>query len=165
MRERRRRTTTGWLLAALTLGGLLLLPTGPAAASCAADAGPEGSDVIFVGTVETERRGYTRFAVDEVWAGPDLAPEVWVLTGQEEPPWPLSLFSAVSGSVDADLLEGEQYVIGASSSFATSACSIGDLETARAPADVRQPVEGGDPGADPPIGPVGQTLWVGGAVA
>ena len=130
-----------------------MLPTGPAAASCAADSGPEGSDVIFVGTVENERRGYTRFAVDEVWAGPDLAPEVWVLTGQEQPPWPLSLFSAVSSSVDADLLEGEPYVIGASRSFSTSACSIGDVETARAPADVRQPVEDGDPGADPPIGP------------
>lgn len=76
-----------------------------------------------------------------------------MLTGQEQPPWPLSLFSAVSSSDDADLVEGEQYVIGASRSFSTSACSIGNVGTARAPADVRRPVEDGDPGADPPIGP------------
>ena len=99
----------------------LLVPVSPATASCAEDAGPQGSPVIFVGTAGEERRGYTRFEVGEVWAGPDLAPEVWVLSGQKQAPWPLSLVTGVSSSADAQFDDGEQYVVGASRSFSTSA--------------------------------------------
>ncbi len=103
------------LLALVVL--MLALPGAPAHASCAEGAGPAGSPVIFVGTAREERRGFTRFDVREVWAGPDLAPSVWVLSGQEQPPWPLWMFQAVGSSVDADFLPGEQWVVGATESF------------------------------------------------
>ena len=152
----------GLIAAALAVG--LLTPAHPAAASCAADAGPDGAPVIFVGTAEENRRGYTRFAVQEVWAGPDLAPEVWVLGGQEQPPWPLSLLSGVGSSTDADFVEGDEYVVGASREFTTSVCSITTVDGVVNHPDAREPVEDGDAGADPPLGPLGQTLWVVGAV-
>jgi len=53
---------------------LILGAPAPAVASCAQDSGPGGSDIVFVGTAQEERRGFTRLAVDEVWLGPDLAP-------------------------------------------------------------------------------------------
>ncbi len=146
------------LVAAGLLGGLLL-PMSPAAASCAGDAGPDGAPVIFVGTAEADRRGYTRFEVDEVWAGPDLAPEVWVLSGQKQAPWPLSLVTGVSSSVDAQFDHGEQYVVGASRSFATNACSFDSADGVASPADAREPVEHGLTGADPPVGVLGLSLW------
>ncbi|HEU4812136.1 MAG TPA: hypothetical protein VFT00_08330 [Nocardioides sp.] len=128
----------------------------PAYASCAADSGPEGSPVVFVGTAQEERRGFTRFEVEEVWAGPDLADEVWVLSGQEQPPFPLNMFSAVSSSVDAEFIDGDRYVVGASDDFRTGACSVSeataDLDSLR-PDDARSPVDGGATGADPPLGP------------
>lgn len=149
----------GRLLGLLTL---VLLPLalvgapGPAYASCAADSGPEGSPVVFVGTAQEERRGFTRFEVEEVWAGPDLADEVWVLSGQEQPPFPLNMFSAVASSNDAEFLDGERYVVGASADFRTGACSVSeataDLDSLR-PDDARDPVDGGSTGADPPLGP------------
>ena len=154
------------LVAAMFLGALLL-PLQPAAASCAEDAGPEGSPIIFVGTAETERGGYTRFAVDEVRVGPDLAPEVWVRSGQDQPTWPLNFLSAVgsSSSADADFTDGEQYVVGASRSFDTSACIISEADGRTTSTSAREPVDGGATGADPPIGPLGQTLWVTGVLA
>jgi hypothetical protein len=140
---------------------LVLLPAGPAAASCASDSGPSGSAVVFVGTSEEHRRGYTRMQVHEVWYGPDLADEVWVLSGQEQAPWPLSLFASVSSSVDADLPAGSTFVVGASDEFRTSACSVWSYDAdeprvARLRPDVtRSPRSGGAEGADPPVdGPV-----------
>lgn len=121
--------------------------------------------MIFLGTAREERRGYTRFAVEEVWAGPDLAPEVWLLSGQEQPRWPLNLFLAVSSSADADFVDGEKYVVGASRSFSTSVCSTTEAGTIEPPADVRAPVDDGSAGADPPIGPLGQGAWLAGVVA
>lgn len=70
----------------------------PAHASCAEGSGPEGAPVVFVGTAEVNRRGYTRLAVVEVWHGPDLAPNVWVLSGQEQPSLPLNLVQVVASS-------------------------------------------------------------------
>jgi hypothetical protein len=141
------------LLIALPLA-LVTVPA-PAYASCAADSGPEGSPVVFVGTAQEERRGFTRFEVEEVWAGPDLAEQVWVLSGQEQPPFPLNMFSAVASSVDADFVDGERYVVGASDDFSTGACSVSeataDLDSLR-PDDARPPVDGGSTGADPPVG-------------
>lgn len=152
------------LVVAVAVSGMLL-PVQPAVASCAAGAGPDGAPVVFVGTAESERRGYTRFAVEEVWAGPDLAPEVWVLSGQEQPTWPLSLLSGVGSSTDADFFSGERYVVGASRSFTTDACSVTEVGARARHVSARQPVEDGASGADPPIGPVGQTLWVAGVLA
>jgi len=147
------------------VAGVAMVPAAPATASCAEESGPAGSPVIFVGTAEVERRGYTQFEVDEVWAGPDLAPQVWVLSGQQQPPWPLSLFSAVGSSIDAEFVDGEQYVVGASRSFSTSACSVSEAVDTKAPGGVREPTEDGATGADPPIGPVEQVVWVAGTVA
>jgi hypothetical protein len=142
----------------------MLLPMQPAVASCAEGSGPEGSPVIFVGTAESERRGYTRFTVDEVLVGPDLAPEVWVLSGQEQGTWPKSMFSGVSSSVDADFTDGERYVVGASRSFDTGACSVTEADGRTRSTSARQPVDDGAVGADPPIGPLVQTLWVAGVL-
>lgn len=149
--------------AVVLVGGLL--PMQPAAASCAEGSGPDGSPVIFVGTAGSERRGYTSFEVDEVRAGPDLAPEVWVQSGQQQPPWPLSWLSAVGSSGDADFIDGERYVVGASRSFVTDVCSITEADARTHSTSAREPVEDGVKGADPPIGPLGQTLWVAGALA
>jgi len=141
----------------------------PAAASCSSESGPDGSAVIFVGTADVERRGFTQFAVNEVWAGPDLAPEVWVLSGQRQPAWPLNLLYGVSSSGDADFIQGSEYVVGASADFRTGACSVRELtpgqSAAGRPADVRTPTSDGAEGADPPIGPVGQGLWIAGLLA
>ena len=153
------------LVLSAALAGLAMVSASPAAASCAQGSGPAGSPVIFVGTAEGERRGYTQFEVDQVRAGPDLAPRVWVLSGQKQPPWPVSLFSAVGSSVDAEFVSGKQYVVGASRSFGTSACSISETVDAKAPGEGREPTEDGMTGADPPIAPIEQALWVAGAVA
>ena len=142
-------------LLALVLPLALLGTPAPSYASCAVGSGPEGSPVVFVGTAQEERRGYTRFEVEEVWAGPDLADEVWVLSGQEQPPFPLNMFSAVGSSADAEFVDGERYVVGATRQFGTNACSVAeavDLDAQR-PAGARSPVDGGSTGADPPIGP------------
>jgi hypothetical protein len=152
---------------------LLGLPgAAPSYASCA-ESGPEGSDVIFVGTAREERRGYTRFEVDEVWAGPELAEQVWVLSGQEQGPFPLFLFSAVGSSNDAAFADGERYVVGATPDFRTGACSVAEADAIDSlrPDLTRGPVDGAATGADPPaswlrISAVsgGAALMVGGAV-
>lgn len=143
------------LLTVALLALVFASSAGPAAASCAADSGPAGSAVIFTGTAVEERRGFTRFDVDEVWAGPDLAPEVWVLSGQRQPPWPLYVLSGVASSVDAEFEPGVRYAVGATSDFATSACSVAEVSSVPnlRPADVRTPVAGGSHGSDAPAGP------------
>jgi hypothetical protein len=156
-------------VAGVLVPAALVVAGAPAAtASCAEGSGPAGSPVVFVGTAGEQRGSYTRFAVSEVWQGPDLAPEVWLLTGQEQPPWPLSLVLGVSSSNDATLTSGERYVVGASEDFATGACSIDEASTeataGQRPEEARPPVDaGGAEGADPPLGAVGKGL-VGAAV-
>lgn len=156
--------TAAFLVALCTAGAP------PSYASCASDSGPSGAPVIFVGTADAERRGFTRFSVSEVWAGPDLAHEVWVLSGQRQPRWPLNLLTSVGSSVDAEFVDGDRYVVGASQRFQTSACVIRELPSDRTrapgrPASVREPTPDGSTGASPPIGPLGQGLWVAGVVA
>ena len=51
MRVLRDWTSTG------LVAGFLLVGSGPAHASCTDDSGPRGSDVVFVGVPEEERRG------------------------------------------------------------------------------------------------------------
>ena len=142
---------------------LLIRPA--AMASCASGAGPEGSDIIFVGTAAENRRGYTRFAVSEVLAGPALAPDLWVQSGQEQPRWPLSLISGVSSSVDADFTVGDQYVVGTGDEFVTSACESEALRGGQQLQQLRRPNSGpvrpgGLEGADPPVDALRITLAV-----
>lgn len=144
----------------------------PSYASCAEDSGPAGSPVIFVGSVEQQRGGFTQLSVSQVLTGPDLAPEVWVQSGQEQPPWPASLLLAVGSSGDAELLPGHRYVVGASDSFRTDVCSVSESSSASdpaalgdRPATARAPVPNGAEGADPPLGPVGQGLLTAGFLA
>lgn len=151
------RALRGWTVTGL-LAGLVLVGPGPAHASCAEDSGPRGSEVVFVGVPEEERRGYTRLVVIEVWDGPDLAPEVWVRTGQEQPPFPLNLLAGTSSSVDADLAEGSPYAVGADGDFVTSVCRIRELSRPVSsapgrPDRAREPSPAGLSGADPPAGP------------
>lgn len=154
---------------ALALGAALaLMPLGasPAAASCAENAGPRGSDIVFTGTPTEVRRGFTHFTVQQVWSGPQLAPEIWVQSGQEQPTWPLSLFSGVASSTDMDFAEHTAYVVGTSSDFRTSACSaVAVVDAAGLTGTPRIPASDGLEGADPPIGPVGQSLWIAGVLA
>ncbi len=152
------------VVAAIFLGCVFLLPQS-ASASCAEEPSPEGSPIVFAGTAISERRGYTRFAVEAVHAGPDLAPEVWVRSGQDQPQWPLSLLGGVSSSADAGFTEGEQYVVGAGRSFDTSSCTSAEDDGRYQTATARKPVVSGATGADPPIGPLGQSLWVAGVLA
>ena len=156
--------------AAATIMFLFALPiTGasPAHASCSSESGPSGAPIIFVGTADAERGGFTRFTVTEVWAGPDLAPEVWVLSGQEQPRWPLNLFLGVGSSDDAEFVHGDRYVVGASKAFHTGACAVDEVPAGRRgaagrPENFRMPTADGAEGANPPIGPLAQGLWVAG---
>jgi len=162
MRRLLRVAATSFLLA-VVLG----VPGAPAAlASCAGGSGPSGSPVIFAGSAQEERRGFTRFSINEVWAGPALAPEVWVQSGQEQARWPFSMFMGVESSTDADFIMGESYVVGASAGFVASVCSVEELSPSspNRPEQPRAPVADGAEGADPPIGPVGQGLWIAGVL-
>lgn len=150
--------------ALLLLGAVLVLApvvaaTAPAYASCAAIS-PVGSEIVFVGTAEGDREGFTRFSVDQVWAGPALAPEIWVQSGQDQPPWPMDWFVGVASSIDIDFEEGQRYVVGASRDFRTTVCTSipasADRAPALRPADPREPVAGGHTGAEPPMGTVAQ---------
>lgn len=151
------------LLAAVFISGLLF-PMGQASASCANEPSPKGSPIVFAGRAISERAGYTRFAVDEVHSGPDLAPEVWVRSGQDQG-WLLNRLGNVSSSTDADFDEGKQYVVGADALFDTSSCTSVEDDGSYQTSTSRGPVETGARGADPPIGPLGQFLGVAGALA
>lgn len=163
------RATATAVLAVVAVG---VAPAARSYASCAEDSGPAGSPVIFVGSVEEQRAGFTLFSVSEVLTGPDLAPEIWVQSGQKQPAWPVNLVLGVGSSGDAELLAGHRYVVGASNSFRTGACSVseapsvsGAAQSGNRPLPGRAPVPTGAEGADPPLGPVGQGLWIAGFLA
>jgi hypothetical protein len=156
------------LLVLLATAGAVALPAASAASAAAscAEVDPTGSPVVFVGTAQETSNGHTRFAVGEVWSGPDLAPEVWVRTGQEQPGWPEGLYLAVSSSNDADAEDGERYLVGATEDLTTSACSMTSVSDSTArPAAVREPVEDGLRGAEPPRTAWETTAWGAGVVA
>ncbi|GGD11403.1 hypothetical protein [Nocardioides daphniae] len=154
-------------LAALALlPALALAAAAPASASCAeAESPPESRPIIFSGTAVENRTGYTRFEVDRVWAGPDLADEVWVQGGQDQAWWPLNLVQQVESSVDTDFVVGEEYVVGAGDDFSTNLCSVTEAAGHEPPADARTPVDDGARGADVPLSPLAQTAVAGGVVA
>ena len=78
--------------------------------------------------------------------------------------WPLNMFSSVGGSGDADFGSGERYVVGAGRSFDTHACTVTASDTSTRQRHAREPVTDGSTGADPPIGPLGQTVWLAGVL-
>ncbi len=139
------RAALGGLVAA---AAVVVMPAAPAAAaSCAADSyGADDLPVAFLGTALQERNGFTRMSVEEVWRGPDLAPEVWVRTGQQQ----LEPDLMTTSSADAHLERGTQYVVGAEDAdLWADACSVSLPEEATRPATVREPVTGGATGATP----------------
>lgn len=137
----------------------------PAAASCAAsEFPPGGSAVIFSGTASENADGYTRFDVESVWAGPDLASEVWVLGGQEQPSGLRGLGVQVSSSVDAEFVLGQEYVVGADADFRTTSCRVMEAAGVPVPDDARSPVADGSGGADRPLPTLAQALIATGAL-
>lgn len=159
--------TAGPVLAGAALAATALLAApAPALADCAADGfGPDGRPVVFSGIVVEDRGAYTRFSVDKVWEGPDLAGEVWVQGGQDQTWWPLNLFQQVASSVDAEFEVGEQYVVGADEDFTTNLCSVAAIDERPVPEDAREPVGNGSEGADVPMSPAKQTVLAAGGLA
>ncbi|MGN0065412.1 MAG: hypothetical protein ACI379_14335 [Nocardioides sp.] len=151
------------LTGALLAGGLLTVTGTAAHADCAGPFDGTG-DHVFSGIAEKNDGPYTRFSVQRVWEGDDLAADVWVLAGQEQAPWPLSLLVGVSSSVDAEFEVGQQYVVGTTEEFATNVCQVATLDELSVPEDARQPVAGGEKGAELPMGPLGRTVLVVGVV-
>ncbi len=149
-----RLTVVGFLVVLLALGGGEM-----AQASCA---GPfksfaRDANQVFLGTVTEERRGYTQFMVQQVWRGPDLAPQVWLLSGTPQAPWPLSLALITASSTDADLVVGRRYVVATEGGdpFHTNACIVQEasprLIAALAPENPREPVSSGAAGVRAPL--------------
>ncbi|MDQ3342512.1 MAG: hypothetical protein M3425_09715 [Actinomycetota bacterium] len=132
-----------------------------AMASCAGGFRPLARDAaqVFVGTVTAERLGHTQFRVEQVWRGPDLAPQVWLLSGTPQAPWPLRLVVRVGGSADVDLATGQRYVVAMEGDrFRTNDCLVSEADrtliAALAPERTREPVSSGATGARPPLSPL-----------
>lgn len=138
---------------------LVAVPS-PASADCAQptatsllELAAKGEHSVFVGMV-VHGGDVARLAVDQVWSGPDLAPEVTVRTGPDQRPWPASRLLRTASSVDADLLLGERYLVATHGDFATDLCSsmVADRDVlAAAPTDARPPTTDGLPGHRPGI--------------
>ncbi|TCI96898.1 hypothetical protein [Aeromicrobium sp. IC_218] len=142
------------LVAATALA--VLLPASPASAWIC---GPPDTEapVVLLGTAESVRSGHAQFAVEEVWAGPDLAPVVELETGVD----PLNGRIYLSG--------GQRYVVTADESFRTSYCEAhpvydGD-DLATRPAEVRHPVADGRTGPERPPSVTETVAWGVGAAA
>lgn len=100
------------LLAATLVIATTIFPLSPATASCAA---PESISppIVFLGEVESERQGYVRFSVSEVWSDIALAKQVWVES------------SSGGTSEDAlDLKVGETFLVGTDEHFVTDVCQV-----------------------------------------
>jgi len=126
------------LFAALVLTTLSgVTSQAPASASCAELPAEAllAQPVVFLGTAAQERQGYERFAVEESWRGPRLATNVWVQTGQDQPPWPMSMLAGVGSSGDATFSTGRRYVIAASADFRTLPASSPQPTTQQRPED------------------------------
>lgn len=139
-------------LGALTVVGLGGWTT-PAGAACGAGASPYDAATVFVGKVLENRRGYTRFEVMAVAKGPDLAKEVWVLTGTPQGLAQVVLGGDASGTDDARLDEQQTYLVGTDAGFVADACSTqadpsGKVVSATPP---RGPVASGSTGLEPPL--------------
>jgi hypothetical protein len=131
----------------------------PAFSASATICGPPDLEapVVLLGTAESARSGHARFAVEEVWAGPDLAPVVELETGAD----PLNGRIHLSG--------GQRYVVTADASFRTSYCAAHPVydgeDLATRPADVRHPVPDGRTGPEVPPSVTETVAWGVGAAA
>lgn len=101
--------------------------------------------VGFVGTVSTRRSTHVQLDVEEVWQGPDLAPQVWVVDGGGDG----------GEEVGVDWVAGERFLVLADEAFETNDCiamRTSDVAgpDALAPATVRAPRDDGAQGAVPP---------------
>lgn len=126
-------------------------PADVAAASCAG--GFRGllkrADRVFVGTVTQQGISTARIDVEQVWRGPDLAPMIVVKTGQDQLPWPLSVFLRSGSSADVALEPGTTYVVALQDDdpqqLRTNSCLVAPATRpllALAPGDARDPVPG-----------------------
>ena len=128
----------------------VLLSAGPAAASCALVSAEEwvaSGEPLLLGRTMEERNGFIKVAVDEVWSGPDLAPEVWLRAGSQS-----STSSTGGTTADYGLTVGRDYLISYSADYRASLCSAVEVEadiTAARPPQARPPTEGAATGARP----------------
>jgi len=145
------------LLAALAVGTVL---PGTAHASCAVRPveGALSQPVQFVGRVLEPERQVTRFRVEQVWVGPDLASTVWVDTG-----------GRTSSALHPEA--GERYLVGAGGDLGTSSCTAALITdeaelAALRPATVRVAVGDGLEGEGPrqPVLLSGLAVLLGGVV-
>jgi len=142
------RTALSLPCGALLVAASLAVGTAPAHASCA---GPQSQAVLsqpvqFVGRVVEPERGVTLFRVEEVWTGPDLAPDVWVETGERA--------RGAGSSVDLHPETGDRYLVGADAGLGTSVCTAlrvtGEAQLAALrPSTVRPSVADGLEGQGP----------------
>jgi hypothetical protein len=135
------------LLPPVAVATLLVTASPAAATSCTALTGTPDAPVVLVGTVEAAWSEHARLAVDAVWAGPDLAPVVWVEAVEDDD---------LGGDY---LVPGERYVVTADESFRTGLCGVAAVGDVTPPADVREPVEGGLTGADAPRSTAELLAW------
>ena len=129
---------------------------GPAAASCAADSGPAGAD----GDLHRHGGGGAS-GLHPVRGGRGLGgtrPGAGGLGPVRAAPAAVAAVRAVGGrqlgwTPSSSL--GCRYAVGATSDFATGACSVAEASSVPnlRPADVRTPVAGGSHGSDAPAGP------------
>ena len=105
------------LSCALLVSAAVAVQPGTALASCAVRPvdGALSQPVQLVGRVVDRERGVTRFRVEEVWAGPDLAPTVWIETGQRA--------RGSDSSSDLHPEAGQRYLVGASDRLGTNLCT------------------------------------------
>ncbi len=152
-----RSASTVIAVAVLALTTGLSLPTHASCAAFSPAVAVAGAEVLFVGfaTANRERGAYTKFSVEEVWKGPNLAPTVWVQGGQDQGPWPLNNFIAVASGNDVRFEVGERYLVAADAqTFRTHDCTAPQpFEPSLrqyAPVSIRGPTGEGLSGASAP---------------
>jgi len=129
-----------------------VLPQAAHATSCARDLETAvlTQPVQFVGRVVQLEQGVIRFRVEEVWAGPDLAPAVWVDAGRDGRGTGSSAFEPAAFAPEA----GDRFLVGASGSLHSDPCSARRVDedtelAALRPPTVRAAAVGGLEGEGP----------------
>ena len=153
----------------LAVALLIALPADVARASCGGPFRPTRAAWVFVGTAVRQTASHALIDVEQVWRGRDLAPEILVKTGQDQPPWPLSMFGGLHGSGDIALEPGRRYVVGLEEGpvLRTNNCVVVEATPellAKAPDDARGPVPGAVSGMSPARW-IAPALWGGVALA
>ena len=138
----------------LAVSMLITAPADVARASCGGPFRPKRAPWVFVGTAVRQTASHAVINVEQVWRGRDLAPEILLKTGQDQPPWPLSMFGGLHGSGDIALKPGRRYVVGLEEGpvLRTNSCVVVEATPkllAKAPPDAREPVPGALSGMSP----------------